>query len=279
LYWAPFGGNINQQATNQATNLRRKTMATTTYTSRDLRDTYDTFSGRAVALCQLTREICGGQPADEDGLRAFVRYQLKLEDEQAVNDAVARIKKEELVTDKDITPELGEVQTKLTYGVCVMRHSSFGPWVGDWMVKACIKAAMSGNALFTSKRGTKRDVAEMGLVEAVGESLQGPPFQIHLYESVDVHGVDVYPAKTFFQRFKGSVSTPQGQKSIVTDHECVPAGSLFQFQFQWRDGKLTEQDIVAVFASIGNIGLGSVKAMERGKFQVLKLDVEMPGKK
>ena len=239
------------------------------YTKQQLNATYDRYCGSAVAVCRLTREIVGGQPATDDGIRAFARHHLKLPEDQ-IESAVARIKGEE-IGERDKTPEAGEIKEKESYGLNTLRHSTFGPWVGDWQIKAAIKQAASRVGLFAGKRGTKGDVAEMGRVSAHGISLHGPEFQIHLIDS-ETDG----PARTEYQKFLGRVNTPSGAKSIVNDAEVCVAGSRFSFRFQWFDAKLTEKDIVSIFAAMPVIGLGSAKSLERGKFDIESLEIDMP---
>ena len=242
------------------------------YNMKDLTAVYGAYCGSAVATCRLTREIVGGQPASDDGIRAFAKHHLKLADDQ-IEAAVARIKDEE-IGERNTTPEAGEVKEKESYGLNVLRHSEFGPWVGDFQLKAAIKQAASRVGLFVSKRGTKGDVAEMGRVTAHGISLHGPEFQIHPIDS-DTDG----PAVTEYGKFYGSVNTPSGRKSIVNDAEVAPIGSRFSFRLQWFDGKLTEKDIVSIFAAMPVVGLGSAKSLERGKYDIETLDIEMSKKK
>jgi len=242
------------------------------YTQKDLNTTYAAYCGSAVAVCRLTREIVGGQPASDEGIRAFAKHHLKLADDQ-IEAAVARIKGEE-IGERDKTPEAGEVKEKESYGLNVLRHSEFGPWIGDWQLKAALKQAASRVGLFVSKRGTKGDIAEMGKVSAHGISLHGPEFQIHLIDS-EIDSA----ARTEYQKFFGSVNTPAGRKSIVNDAEVCPAGSRFSFRFHWFDGKLTEKDIVTIFSALTVVGLGSAKSLERGKYDIETLDIEMSKKK
>ena len=68
---------------------------------------------------------------------------------------------------------------------------------------------------------------------------------------------------------------PSGAKSIVNDAECAPAGTTFEFRFQWYHGKLKETDIVQIFAALPVIGIGSVKSLERGKFNIETLEINM----
>jgi hypothetical protein len=257
-----------------------------TYTMKDLSTVYAAYCGSAIAVCRLTREIVGGQPATDDGIRAFAKHHLHIPDEE-IEEVVARIKGEE-IGERDTTPATGELKEKESYGLNVLRHSAFGPWVGDWQIKAALKQAASRVGLFVAKRGTKGDIAEMGKISAHGISLHGPEFQIHLIaaesetaaetDHIEFHGRTPSPnkpAETEYQKFLGRVNTPSGAKSIVNDAECCPAGSRFSFCFQWYDAKLTEADIVSVFAALPIIGLGSAKSLERGKFDIETLDIEM----
>lgn len=270
---------------------------TYTYNAQDLRARYDALTGSAIALCRLTRELVGGMSADEDGLRNFVEHQLGLKTPEEIEAAVRRIRKEE-IGERNLTPKPGggggvegggeaepklvsvpELEEKLTYGVNIVRKDSYGPWLGDWMAKACFKSALSRIGLFMQKKGTKGDVAEMGLVESYGISRakNGTPLPYRIYFRSDRDGK--LPVETYFQQFKGRVSTPQGMKSIVNDCECVPTESWFAFKVQFYNGKLTADNIADAIASMQVIGLGSAKAMERGKFVCEYLEVTIPEKK
>ena len=237
------------------------------YSPGDLQQRYNTFTERATAHCIFTTELVGGISADEAGIRAFVKHHLHLPEEQ-IEAAVRRIMTEE-VGERDTTPETGELTEKLTYGVNVFRRSPAGPWIGDWMVKACIKAAASRLGLFASKRGSKGDIAEMGRVAAIGDSFLAPdrPEQIYLVDSAGK------PIQTYYAEFKGRIQGPQGSASIVSHKECAPAGARAHFEFHWYNGKLSHDNIADIFAAAMNIGLGSAKAFERGKFSV-ELEIE-----
>ncbi|MGE5570497.1 MAG: hypothetical protein ACM3S5_15780 [Rhodospirillales bacterium] len=243
-------------------------MTVATYDLAALEERYVKMTCRATVQCVLRTELVGGMSADEDGVRAFVNHHLNLTGDDA-DKAVARILAEE-VGERDATPEGGELDEKLTYGISIIRRDEHGPWIGDWMVKACLKAAASRLGLFVSKRGSKGDMAEMGRVAAVGASLATPgnPERIHLVNP------DGTPATTYFQEFKGRIQSPQGAVSIVSHKECVPPGTRFSFEFRRYDGKLKADDIANIFAAAMNIGIGSAKAFERGKFAVESLEIE-----
>jgi len=220
-----------------------------------------------TAQCELVRELVGGLPAGREGVELFVKHHLHLEG-KAAEEAVNRILEEEMV-EKDVTPEEGEVKEKESYGVSVIRSDEHGPFIGDWMVKANLKVAASRIGLFKEKRGTKGDFAEFARVQAVGNSLNGKPWAIHLY---DKNGK---PAKTKFETLRGRVHTPQGPKSIVHDCQIVEAGAMFSFEFRIpKDSKAKEGDLVKTFAVAQQVGVGSARSLERGKYKILELQIK-----
>ena len=237
------------------------------YGPKDLEEAFESFTARVTATCEFTKEVVGGQPADRAGVEAFVKHHLKIGTDEvgAVTDRIMR----EEVGERDTTPDGGEVKELESYGVRVIRKDEKGPWIGDWMVKACMKAAASRLGLFQAKGkiGSKGDLAEMGRIRAIGNSLNGDPERIHLFDA------DGKPAGTTFQKYHGRVSTPQGARSIVHDSETAPAGSRFAFELRFPPKRLSEKDVVMIFAAMRNIGLGSAKALERGKFEVLDLEI------
>jgi hypothetical protein len=246
-------------------------METRVYTQADLDGYYEGMTNRLVAECELTTELVGGMAADEAGVAAFVKHHLELEG-PAAEAAVKRIMADE-VGERDLTPEGGELNERLTYGVCIIRRDEVGPWLGNWMVKACLKAAASRLGLFVAKRGSKGDVIEMGRVHAHGVSyrpqVKEPETHVHLIGPDGETG-----ATTYFHDFRGRVSTPAGSMSIVSDRECVASGTRFGFEFRWYAGKIGGEDMAKVVSAMEVIGLGSAKAFERGKFKIRHMTVE-----
>lgn len=252
-----------------------KPRTVTTYTQADLDGYYEDMTNRLVAECEFTTELVGGMAADKAGIEAFCRHHLKIEDEAALSAAVTRIMDEEIGERAKAASEEAELEEKLTYGVCIIRRDLFGPWLGNWMVKACLKAAASRLGLFVAKKGSKGDVIEMGRVHAHGISLHPevsqPQVHVHL---IDPIGDGVSGATTYFHDFRGRVSTPAGSMSIVSDRECVDAGTRFGFEFRWYAGKIGKEDMARIVAAMECIGLGSAKAFERGKFVVRHMTIE-----
>lgn len=259
---------------------------------------YEEMTSSVRCLCTAVTEIVGGQPADDKGLEQFVRYHLKLVDQVDVAHAIDRIRNTEV---KDVTPDEGEVHEEKIYCVKALRHDIFGPYLGDWMIKACIKQAASRTGLFTRQRGSKGNFAEAGRVLAVGHSWRGSAADtgdwdaqqrlIHFYAGDEVDEVgEVEPndanapiplpskitSQLYWKEFRGRVNGPSGAVSILHHSECVPAGAKFSFEFRFVRGKLSQSEMEDVLAMMTNMGIGSARSLERGKFRIdearIKLD-------
>lgn len=236
-------------------------------TREEIAETYSQMTGSVSMTCRFVTDLVGGLPADDEALMAFIENHLKLTGEQA-NEAFARIRKEEVT--RNVTPETGEVHEEEVYGVNVFRRTSHGIWLGDWMVKACIKAAASRAGLFVSNRGLKGDIAEGGCVRATGLSRKEKdhPERIYLY-----HEETGESPVTKFEQFMGRVQTPQGAKSIVHHSEVLKAGAAawFDIEVRFLPGHIDQEDLKKILALMGNIGLGSAKALERGKYELVRV--------
>jgi len=241
-----------------------------TVDATELEAIYQGITLAVEAECEFTTKYVGGQPADEKGLEAFCRHHLKLSDDE-IPSAMARISRDELIKSK----EGDEVEERESYGVNVIRRCEKGPWIGNWQIKACIKCACSRLGLFAKKKGAKGDMSHLGKIEAIGNSLWCPiDSHVHMYNG---NG----PVGTTFEKFMGSVQGPTGRVSIVHDSEIVEPGTKFAFRLRVPPLQFDETAIKLIFSTIGVIGLGSVKALENGKFKVLSLTYEFPevGKK
>jgi len=237
-------------------------------TYEDLNKRYEEMTIRITCLCQFSTAMVGGQPADEEGLRAFIEHQLGLTGDEA-EEAFKRISTDEII-EHDVTPAGGEVEEKLSYGIRALRKDSQGrPWIGDWMIKACLKQAATQVNLFMERRGSKSRVAEGGRIQAIGDSLKD---QNHL-EQVFIS----LSGPTFYEKFHGRVRVGMQLKSIVHDSECVPTESLFAFEFRmirgFGDSAVTDQDLVDLLAMMMNCGLGSARSLERGHFRILEAQI------
>ena len=240
-------------------------------TQADLDLMLQPYLGLATVHARLERETAGGQPAGENGLKAFVEHHLHLTpDTPEFDQALWRIMHEE-IGEKETTPEGGEVETAEVYQVNVIRKTEHGPYVLEHMIKALLKQAASRMGLFQAKGkvGSKGDMSELGIVRAVGESLRDParPWEIYLRKNGG-------PVPTRYQTISGSVGTPKGKKSIQHETEVTEEKAELRFSFQWYDKRLTSEDIALIFAAASHIGLGSCLALGYGRLEILDLQIE-----
>jgi hypothetical protein len=232
-------------------------------TYEDLKSRYEEYTGAVRCECVLATELVGGLPASRDGLESFIKHHLKITDPEEAESALMRISKEEAV---DVRPPEGEVEEKLTYGVRVIRKTEHGPWLGDWMVKACFKQAASRLNIFMDYRGTKGDFAEAGRVCAWGESLKEPDHPERIYLTA--------PEPLYFQEFFGRVPTgPAGAASIVHHSECAPPGTRFAWEYRFLRRALADEDIRDILALMMVAGIGSARSLERGHFRILTAEI------
>ena len=217
---------------------------------------------------RFLRPLAGGQPASDDGLRAFIKHHLGIApDAPEFEAAFQRIRKEE-IGERSTTPETGEVQTEEVYAVNVIRKSEHGSFLLEHQLKALIKQAASRLGLFQvkGKVGAKGDIAELGTITATGESLQNQdrPWEIYLRKNGAA-------AATHFVPISGSVGTPQGKKSIQHHTEVAEEGAEFSFQIAWPKKRLTMDDMKLILAAATQIGVGSCLSLGYGRFEVVDL--------
>jgi len=236
-------------------------------TGADLEKRYVEMTAKAVCLCEAATPLVGGVTAKEQGVRAFIRHHLKIEDPKEAEEAFARILREEL-GQRDIAPETGEIKEQLTYGINVIRRTAIGPYLGNWMIHANIKQSMSRVGIFVEMRGTKGNVSEGGVVKPYGISKLDDRL-----DCVYLIGPDGKPAVTYFEEIKGKVSTGGQSNSIVNHAECVPAGTLFEFAFHYLRGKLKDNDIIDALAVAMIGGIGSCRSLGYGKFKILEAEI------
>lgn len=246
------------------------------FTFDDLRGRYERMTASIVCSCDFATELVGGQPADDSGLRAYVQHQLKIEDPDEIERAVARINDEE-IGERPVAWEwaeggngTGEIAEKETYGVHVIRRTERGPFLLSHMVQACIKQAASRLKLTIEYRGAKGNIGEAGRVFASGVSLvdKDRPERIYLIAP------DGSPAATYWKDFRGRVNTPQGAKSIIHHSECAPPETRFEFEFRFLLGEMTSDDIADMVAMAMNQGIGSARSLGCGRFRMQTADFE-----
>lgn len=239
-----------------------------TYNAEDLQAVLEDQRNCARVTVRVLTPIAGGVPAKEDGLKAFIEHHLGISpvDAELFNATLARIQKEE-IGERDVKTEVGELEMQEVYSVNQLRRSDLGPFLAAHQLNAAIKQSASRLRIFQKKRGSKGDVAEMGTVLAAGDSLQNPdrPWEIYLRKNGG-------PAATSFEKISGSVSSPQGRKSIQHHSEVVEEGAVFVFDFHWTPFKFTNDHMVKTVAGMNAIGQGSCLSLGYGRIEVEQLE-------
>ena len=238
----------------------------------ELEKRYEQFTASVHCQCVFVTELVGGLPADREGLRQFALHHLKITNKQELEKAVDRMLAEE-IGEREATPEGGEIQERISYAVNQLRRTAKGPYLGHWMVQACLKQAASRLHIFEQFRGTKGNLAEGGRVEAAGISLldRDHPELIYL-RNPKGNG----SAETYFFKFHGSPNSPKGRVSIVHDSECAAPGTQFEFDYRFLLGELQPEDLKDILALAMIVGLGSCKALGRGKFRIEQCEISLP---
>src|SRR5262245_26020305 len=121
-------------------------------TFEDFNQSYEDITTQVLVKAETATIVAGGQPARLPGIQAFVAHHLGLTGEDAEL-AVKRIMKEE-IGEKPVPEAEGELQEKLTYGVNVIRRTEIGPYLGNWMIHACMKQAASRTGIYMTMRDT-----------------------------------------------------------------------------------------------------------------------------
>jgi hypothetical protein len=250
------------------------------YTQADLDQVLGRIRSKLVCKLRFMQTVLGTQPATQSGLEAFVQHVRGIDPQRKDGDRknpptnpefiaeVERIKKE--IGERNDTPEQGEVEEKKVYGVNVVRQSEHGPYLAAHMLKAAIKQAASRLGIFEKKRGSKGDMSEVGEVFAEADSRQAKdrPWEIYLRKNGAA-------AKTYFDTERGTVSTPQGKKSIQYEGEHVEEGAEVEFSYHWPAKRVSEKDIVEVMAVMTAVNIGGGRSIGHGKFEVVSLTVEV----
>ena len=249
---------------------------THTYTPADLRKAlHDKWGGKlaiATVHLQFTSDLVGSQAGKKPHVEAFVEHHLKLDPKQPTGAAaVARILGEEVHLDTDE----GELQERQSYGLEVLRRlDDDTAWVGTWQVRAMCKQAASRLGIFAErgKVGSKGDLSEALLVTPDGLSMGSGQYPDQQILILDAEG-EPY-RKRQYRRFEGSVQTPSGRKSIQHDCEIAPPGCQIHVGLEWPSNRVSAKDMAALWGLAQRIGLGSVKALEQGRFRVVQLTIQ-----
>lgn len=164
---------------------------------------------------------------------------------------------EETLEEKE---EVLDLEESLEIARTGFRRSEDGSiFIRDFQIVACMKQAVQVMGFTKSKRGTK------SVIEA---ALRIRPREIPL---VDVSTGAVFTEPTGMEELQGRVMTMQGPRSILSEKEYIEgAGCTFTLEILVNTPQAKElgKAIPEIMEVMQNIGLGSVRSRQEGKFLV-----------
>ena len=197
---------------------------------------------------QFREKVYGGLPKDEEALKAYVKAAFQSEDTSPTADDL----------------DLQEETDKRTVG---FKKDDIGVYVGTYQLKAMLGEAASLLEFTVKKRGSKQTFKE-------GLNIKG------MNDDGDFTGEQCYflPLKKEIdgtEMHTGNVSTPMGNRSIIKTLEFVEKPRLkFQISIlenrmgEGNTKKLTVTDFKLCLAHARELGLGSHRKYQAGKFDI-----------
>jgi hypothetical protein len=236
------------------------------YTLEEFQRRYQKLTNFVRCECEFAAPCVGGVPADEDGIRAFIKHVMRIDKPDEIEAMLRRIKSEE-IGEKRVDQAEDELEEKLTYGVNVIRRTKHGPWIGNWMIQANLKCAVSRLGHFVHVKGLKGGMAECGHAIPYGQSKKDEDNRhIYLYNGDK-------EVETYWDQCRGVVNTPKGKQSIVRDQECAKPGTKFAYEFRFVGQK--KFDLEAMLDSLAMamiIGIGSSKSLGNGNYKIVNFE-------
>ena len=151
-----------------------------------------------IEVCgQLERHLVGGQPANDEQLKQYIQYWLKIDPaDPEFKKTYDRIKKEEI---GHAEPEKGEeskeLEDKKVYGINCLRKDEKGVYILNHMVQAMIKQTASRLGLMMVKKGNlgaKGDLAEMGKVHTLANIKENPKVNVLVFNPATRTGMRIW---------------------------------------------------------------------------------------
>ena len=208
---------------------------------------------------QFRNRIYGGLPKSKELVKNYVEAKFGSEDASIVE------------TDLDLEEEEEKVRTG--FKRCPARDALY---IGDYAVKAMMKQCISLLKLTVQLRGSKQTLREGTAVKGlVGDKLTEEKVFFQPFR----------PKEDGIEDFAGHVQTMQGMRSILKSAEYLIKPTL-EFQI-WCLGvrmegtKDVNPDHLQDILELGQeVGLGSQRSFEKGKFDVVEFsEIDPPVKK
>lgn len=222
------------------------------------------------ATLAFRSRVYGGVPKDPEILAAWLRTKMGIEDAEELRQRAVQIARERGLE----LPEGAtyEEAVQLAQGLGEMKGNGFrangqGLYLSGYQVKAALKE--SANIVFYGERlgaytrrnrQTGQDQATGGKIAKsfVAERVWVDPDDIHLNKQLP-DGTDLVI---------GHVMTPQGERSILTYYDYVEQPQI-TFTVRALAGSLTEQQWAHIWLHAQENGIGSVRSLGHGRFDVV----------
>ena len=207
---------------------------------------------------QFRYRIYGGLPKDKNVYENYAKSKFKSEDiEKHATDLDL-----EHATDLDLEEEMKK-------STVVFRRDEIGLYIGSYQIKAMIGQSASLLEITVKKRGSKQTLRE-------GMVLKGRD-QDGKYTEDKVYFLPLRKEADGLETHAGNVSTAQGNRSILKRMEYVENANIsFSMMFlanrvgdDNRSKKMLVEDIKNCLQHGQEIGLGSHRKFEVGKFDVI----------
>lgn len=197
--------------------------------------------------------VFSGLPKNTEVLEAYVQSKFGSDDTSPTD------------TDLDLSEEVDKRSTHF-------RKTEQGIYIGGYQIKSMISEAASLLELTVKKRGSKQTLKEGLSVIGINENDQLTGDKVFfLPNRTKADGTYTHT---------GNVSTPQGNRSIIKSMEYIEQASIKfilnilenRMQDDNRGKKLTTDNIKECLAHSRELGIGSHRKYDAGKFDVVKFE-------
>lgn len=200
---------------------------------------------------QFRDRMYGGIPKAKDLLDKYIQVRFGAEEGTETHEHISR--------------DVKSAEEKLEIASCGFRHDETGIYIGDYQIKAMLKQGGTLLKITTKKRGVKSTLGEglfiKGTLSGDGK-IYFEPIRLKPDGSED---------------FAGNVKVPQGKRSILKRCDYIEKGIL-NFQIWMLEvrfggvGNLTFDDLKSILELGQELGLGSCRSFEKGKFDMIKFE-------
>lgn len=202
-------------------------------------------------VIRFTERVYGGLLADAEAMEKYLAAKFSPEDPT----------REAVKADLDLDKEQENMTT-------VFKRDAHGLYLGNHQIKAMLAQSASTLGITSKKRGSKQTFKEGCIVNGIGSDDADTGRKLYFHPNREkADGIET---------ITGNVQTPQGSRSILKASEYVEKAEL-KFCFAplvnrvALSGKgLTEKDILTILVNGQNTGLGSLRSLEEGKFEILE---------